>query len=132
MLSCHSAACLLFGAFYCVVINFSFVKICIDDRRNNASGHASTSTGSYTVVAGNASVAMGVGITAHEDESLAVSGNIYARNFLFHADERLSSDVHKQGMLDDVGALRVVEYVEMDGTPTATSSLSPRTLGLIA
>ena len=105
-----------------------------------ATGDVSTSLGNFTIAVGNASVAMGAGITAHEDESLAVSGDVYARNFLFHADERLmhdvstptaqSSDVPKDGMLGDVGALRVVEYAESDGT--TVSSLPPRTLGLIA
>ena len=78
---------------------------------------------------------MGAGITAHEDESLAVSGNIYAHGFLLHAEEQLMDTVTTANTIDllrGLSSMRVVEYSEPPSAPSRQSGTeTKRTLGLL-
>ena len=112
-----------------------------------ASGDQATAMGSSTVAhcGGNkgngACVAMGNSITNNEQEALAVSGNVHAKNVkLFGADARLAAnatDADPAALLANVERLRVVERVPSENyckhqgcDPVACAS--DRAVGLLA
>merc|ERR1712166_1230219 len=79
----------------------------------NASGVFSTAIGSVTTAVGDFSTSMGHSITANEKESLAVSGNVHAKNVQICADNRIAAQIHPvdtTAMLDAVRQLQVVEH----------------------
>merc|ERR1719345_319090 len=79
----------------------------------NASGVFSTAIGSVTTAVGDFSTAMGHSITANEKESLAVSGNVHAKNVQIRADNRIAAHIRPvdtTSMLDAVRQLQVVEH----------------------
>merc|ERR1712166_191291 len=79
----------------------------------NASGVSSTAIGSVTTAVGDFSTSMGHSIAANEKESLAVSGNVHAKNVQICADNRIAAHIRPvdtTAMLDAVRQLQVVEH----------------------
>jgi hypothetical protein len=81
----------------------------VADKTGTAFGYFTTATGEYSTVMGNY-----IGTT--EKESLAVSGNVHARNIHLVAEDRLATNVtaaprdRGQSMLAELRRLELVEY----------------------
>ena len=93
--------------------------------------------GMKTTASGDWSTAMGKNIEAKEDNSLAVSGNVYAADFRQQADARLAGAVSHADSSRMLQALQVVEHGRSHNccthlNRTSAQCAAERTVGLIA